>query len=67
MLSMTTSKPRKFQKFVALDERDNPLWGTMENSPEEAKERFDRFNPDPTGEGHGEVIAEVSITLKVLA
>lgn len=64
---MTASKPRRFQKFVALDERGNPLWGTLENTPEEAKERFDRFNPDPIGQGHDETIAELSITLKVLA
>ena len=64
---MKASKSRRFKKFVALNERGNPLWGTMANTTEETQERHDRFNPDPTGEGMGEQIAEVSITLKVLA
>ena len=30
----------------------------------EAQERFEGFNPDPTGQGLGEQIASVEITLK---
>ena len=62
---MTASKPRRFKKAVALDRSGNPLWGTMANTPEEAQERHDRFNPDPTGQGLGEQIASVEITLKI--
>lgn len=61
---MTASKPRRFKKAVALDRGGNPLWGTMANTAKEAQERFERFNPDPTGQGLGEQIASVEITLK---
>lgn len=59
-----TTKPRRFQKFVALDGRGNPLWATMANTAAEAKERHDRFNPDPTGQGMGEQVVTANITLK---
>lgn len=50
--------------FVALNQRGNPLWGTLSTSPEEAQDRHDRFNPDPTGQGMGEKIAAVEIFIK---
>ena len=61
---MTVTKPRRFKKFVALDRRGNPLWGTLATSADDTKALHDKWNPDPTGEGMGEIIAEASISIK---
>lgn len=52
---------RKFKMFAALDRRGNPLWGTLATTLEEAQAHHDRYNPDPTGEGLGEIIVSVEI------
>ncbi|MCP4184807.1 MAG: hypothetical protein GY761_16065 [Hyphomicrobiales bacterium] len=62
---MTAKKHRKFKGFAALDRRGNLIWGTLRTSAEEARNIFDRYNPDPSGEGQGEVITEVEIYIKV--
>ncbi|MEO1187608.1 MAG: hypothetical protein AAFW60_00940 [Pseudomonadota bacterium] len=46
---MTANKPRRFRKFVALDEHGNVHWGTLANTKEEAEGRFIGHNPDPVG------------------
>jgi len=56
-------QPRKFKMFAALDRRGNPLWGTLATTPEEAQAHHDRYNPDPTEQGMGEIIAKVSILI----
>ena len=61
---MKGNKPRKFQKYVALNRRGVPIWGTLANSVEEAQEHHDRYTPDPTGQGHDETIVEATILLK---
>jgi hypothetical protein len=61
---MAKDRPRKFKKYVALNRRGVPLWGTMANTATEAQEHHDRYNPDPTGQGHGETIVEATILLK---
>ena len=50
--------------FAALDRRGNPLWGTLATTPEQAKAHHDRYNPDPTGQGMGETIAQVAISIR---
>ena len=60
---MAKGRPRRFKKFVMLDRRGNPLWGTMATDAEEAQKRHDRFNPDPTGEGMGEAVVPIEIEL----
>lgn len=61
---MMANKPRRFKKFVALDERGNVLWGTMDNTPESSRQRFDGYNPDSEGETFNPSIHEVTILLK---
>lgn len=63
MPSTKVNKPRRFRKVLALDPRGNPLWATMATTEEEARERFERFNPDPTGEGMGETYVKAEINL----
>ncbi len=60
---MAKGRPRRFKKFVMLDRRGNPLWGTMATDAEEAQKRHDRFNPDPTGQGMGAELARIEIIL----
>ena len=60
---MTATRRRKFKGYAALDERGNLLWGTIRTSREAAQELHDRFNPDPTGQGMGERIVPVKITI----
>ena len=60
---MKAKRHRKFKMFAALDRRGNPLWATLATTPEEAQVRHDRYNPDPTGEGMGEQLVKVSITI----
>ena len=56
-------KPSRYRGFAALDRRGNLLWGTIKRSKIEAQEAHDRFNPDPTGDGMGEVIVPIQIKL----
>lgn len=60
---MSKRNRRKFKGFAALDRCGNLVWGTLRTTEEAAKEAFDRWNPDPTGEGMGEVITDVTIYL----
>lgn len=55
---------RKFKGFAAFDRRGNLLWGTLSIKAEDAQAKHDRHNPDPTGQGMGESIVEVYITIK---
>jgi len=61
---VSKTKRRKFKGFAALDERGNLLWGTICTKKDRAKELFDNWNPDPTGEGMLEKIVEVELYLK---
>jgi len=59
---MTASKRRrKFKGFAALDRRGNLVWGTLSVKKLDAKDKFDKWNPDPQGNGMGESIVEVEI------
>lgn len=60
---MVKGRLRRFKKFVMLDRRGNPLWGTMATDAEDTQKRYDRFNPDPTGEGMGEQLARIEMKL----
>ena len=57
------TKPSRYRAFAALDYRRNLLWATISRTEIEAQEKHDRFNPDPIGEGLGEVIVPIEITL----
>ena len=46
-----------------LDRRGSLIWGTLATKPERAQELFDRNNPDPTGEGMGESVVPIEISL----
>ena len=46
-----------------LDYRGNLLWGTIKRTEIEAQEAHDSHNPDPIGEGLGEVVLPIEITL----
>lgn len=54
-------RTRKFKGFAALDRRGNLVWGTFSVKKPDAQEKFDKWNPDPTGEGMGETIVPVEI------
>lgn len=56
-------KPSRYKGFAVLDRRGHLLWGTIKRSEIEAQETHDRFNPDPTGEGMGEAVVPIEITL----
>ena len=56
-------KPSLYRGFAVLDRRGSLLWGTIKRSEIEAQEAHDRFNPDATGEGMGEVVVHVEIRL----
>lgn len=60
---MSLMKPSRYGGFAALDRRGHLLWGTIKRSEIEAQEAHDRFNPDPTGDGMGEVIVPIQIKL----
>ncbi len=62
---MRAKKRRKFNGFAALDRRGNLIWGTLSTKAEEAQNKFDKWNPDPTEEGQGETITEVEIYIKL--
>jgi hypothetical protein len=56
-------KRRRFKGHAVLDRRGSLIWGTLATKPERAQELFDRNNPDPTGEGMGEAVVPIEITL----
>lgn len=59
----TKDRPSLYRGFAALDRRGHLLWGTIRRSEIEAQEVHDRYNPDPTGDGMGEAIVPIEITL----
>ena len=46
---------------MVLDRRGNLIWGTIKRSEIDAQEAHDRFNPDATDEGMGEVVLPIEI------
>jgi len=55
-----------YRGFAAIDRSGNLCWGTISRREDEAQTKFDRWNPDPTGEGIGEVVVPVEIRLTKL-
>lgn len=47
-----------------LNRQGHLLWGTIKRSEIEAQEAHDKFNPDPTGDGHGEAVVPIEIRLR---
>ncbi len=57
--------PRKslYRGFAALDRQGHLLWGTIARKEEDTRKKFDQWNPDPTGAGHGEKVISIEIRL----
>lgn len=58
------SKASLYRGYAVLNRQGHLLWGTIRRNEIEAQEAHDRFNPDPTGEGMGEVVLPIEIRLK---
>ena len=56
-------KPSRYEGFAALNSHGHLLWGTISRTEQDAQDKHDRFNPDPTGGGAGEKIGALQITL----
>ena len=56
-------KPSLYRGFAALDRHGHLLWGTISRKQEDARTKYDQWNPDPTGDGMGEVVVPVEIKL----
>ena len=56
-------KPSRYPAFAVLDRSGHLLWGTIRRTEDEAQEAHDRYNPDPIGEGLGEAVVPIEITL----
>lgn len=54
----------KYRGFAVLDQRGNLCWGTIKRTEEDAKAAFDKFNPDPTGDGMSETVVPVELYLE---
>jgi hypothetical protein len=58
------ARPRRFRGFAALDRRGNLLWGTLRPTETEARRLFDGWNPPIEGDGYGEQIVGVELTVR---
>ena len=56
-------KPSLYRGHAAIDRHGHLAWGTISRTAEDAQTKFDQWNPDPTGNGHGERIVAIEIRL----
>ena len=54
---------RRFKGFVVLDQRGNPIWGTMHPDSKKSRETFQKWNPTIAGYDHGERLVKVELYL----
>lgn len=65
MHSMPTPKtPRKFKGFAVLDRGGKLVWGTISMGRADALQTYRKWNPDPTGQGMGEMVVQIEMILK---